>query len=364
MRNKLCVKTFTVSRLHAPLTQPFRIASGEHTSLDNLVFSIELEDGTRGWGEAGIATHITGETIDTTAKNLQIAGDGLLGMNISNYLAISSGLHEHFSSNKAALAAIEQSLLDALSRHLRIPLWWLFGQKPAKLTSDITIVIAEMAETEENARKFYEMGFRKFKIKIGRDFDLDMRRVTAVGKIAAGADIYLDANQGYTAKEMLSFLKLLDKSGIKPKLLEQPVPKDDWDGLKELTRSCDIPVCADESVANIDNCLKAIREKAVKAINIKLMKFGLIQAREAAVLAKAGGVQLMIGSMVESPLAATAAAHLAAGLGGFSYIDLDTPFFMKDYRSYSHISRTGVYDVSKVREGIGVIPLPEMLTPW
>ena len=87
------------------------------------------------------------------------------------------------------------------------------------------------------------------------------------------------------------------------------------------------------------------------------MKSGIVQAREIALLAKAAGIKLMIGGMMESSLAMTASAHLASGLGGFDFIDLDTPFFIKPgYDKNPYLSKNGVYDVRRVRAGIGIVP--------
>ncbi|MDD4954918.1 MAG: enolase C-terminal domain-like protein, partial [Candidatus Omnitrophica bacterium] len=220
----------------------------------------------------------------------------------------------------------------------------------------ITIVISGLKETEEAIKKFYKQGFRAFKIKIGKDMDADFKRVQIVKKTAKNSRIYLDANQGYNAKEALYFLNLLKKAGITPDLIEQPVKKDDWDGLKQITKSSKVPVCADESVSSVADCIKAIKEKAVSAINIKLMKSGLIEAREIALLAAHSNLDLMIGGMLESSLAMTASAHLAAGLGFFKYIDLDTPFFLKEGAGNPYLNSRGIYDLAKAKSGIGINP--------
>ena len=162
--------------------------------------------------------------------------------------------------------------------------------------------------------------------------------------------IILDANQGYSARETLQFLKLLSKIGIVPDLIEQPVPKADWEGLKQVTRESKVCVCADESASSLADAVRIIKEKAAGAINVKLMKTGLVHALEISRLAHAAGVKLMIGGMMESNLAMTASAHLAAGLGYFDFIDLDTPFFIKgEVARNPYLSSQGIYDLSKVK---------------
>ena len=342
--------------LRAPLIQPFRTALGEHTTLDNILFVIRAGK-VNGYGEAAVASHISGEDVDETARCLREAGEWLRGKDVREYLAVSAHLHERYPDNPAVIAAVETALMDALTRIWGIPLWKFFGDTCRTLRSDITIVIADLEETEDSARRFIRQGFRAFKIKIGRDLDLDFKRVTAVRKAAPKAEIYLDANQGFSAAEILKFLKLLQKKRIKPVLLEQPVPRDDWEGLKKVSRSTKIPVCADESARSVAEVIRIIKEKAAPVVNIKLMKFGIIHSREIALLAQRAGVKLMIGGMLESSVAMTASAHIAAGMNCFSYIDLDTPFFIRDDVEHNpYLSGRGVYDLRKVKAGIGIQP--------
>lgn len=355
-KSSLVVKT-SVTLFKAPLNRPFRIASGQHDQLENIFFTLELKDGTKGLGEAAVATHITGETIEQTLKNLKGIAHWLKGKDVGDYLNISTQLHECLTDNKSAVAAVEMAIVDALTRYLHVPLWRLWNSKPKRLRTDITIVIADLEETRARASAFKRQGFRSFKIKIGRDPDLDFKRVQSVCQIAPGAQIILDANQGYTCKETLQFLKSLAKVGIVPDLIEQPVPKTDWEGLKKVTRESRVCVCADESCSSLADAVRIIKEKAAGAINVKLMKTGLIHALEISRLAHAAGVRLMIGGMMESNLAMTASAHLAAGLGYFDFVDLDTPFFIKGEAARNpFLSSQGIYDLSKAKAGIGIVP--------
>ncbi len=357
---KNVIRKCSVKPLNAKLITPFRTALGQHDSLENLSFTLELTDGTQGFGEAAVATHITGETLPQTKIHLEQIAKELPGKSISDYLLISAYLNEKYPKNKSAIAAVEMALLDALTKELKMPLWKFFGSTAFKLVSDITIVIDSVAETTLSARDFYRRGFRSFKVKIGRDFDLDLKRVVAVKKATRNCPIILDANQGYTANQTLDFLKELKAHGVRPRLIEQPVAKADWEGLKKVSAISDVPVCADESAGSLEDVLRIIREKAVPVINIKLMKFGLLQAREAANLARAAEIDLMIGGMMESPLAMTAAAHLASGVGGFKYVDLDTPFFIKPelriggLRQPTFLNQKGIYDLTRVKAGIGL----------
>ena len=351
------IQRCSVTPLRAALVQPFRIAVGQHDTLDNVLFTLRLSDGTNGYGEAAVAPHITGETVSQTTSHLKSVARSLIGTDPRDYLKISAQMHERLPCNMCAVAAVEMALLDALTKTWKIPLWRLFGIKPHVLKSDITIVIGSLEETREKVKQFYQKGFRSFKVKIGKDMDFDEQRVRLVSCLAPRCAIILDANQAYSADQSLKFLRSLKRAGIVPVVLEQPVAKNDWEGLKRVSRLAGVPVCADESVSSLAEAVRAIREKAVPIINIKLMKTGIIHSREIALLGRANGVRLMIGGMMETSLAMTASTHLAAGLGCFDFIDLDTPFFIRDGLKHNpYLSSSGTYNLSKVKQGIGIQP--------
>ncbi|MBF0122401.1 MAG: dipeptide epimerase [Candidatus Omnitrophica bacterium] len=354
VKNMIITKA-DVKVVKAPLVSPFRISSGQHDELQNVFLRIKLCSGVEGFGEAAVATHITGETVPVTLLNLKEASRALKGRDISDYRVICQEFRSFFKNNHAALAAFEMAVLDAWCRSQKMPLWKLFGKRAQRFSTDITIVIGTLKEAEEGVRDFYKRGFRVFKIKIGRDEGEDLLRVKAVARLAPRAKIILDANQAYDSRRMLEFLSMLRSVHIVPQLLEQPVPRDDWEGLAELTRESGILVCADESVKSLEDARKAVGLQAVSAINIKFMKSGILEAEEIVRFARSHGIKLMMGAMMESALSITAAAHFTAGLGDFDFVDLDTTFFIKGPFSRTPvIDKRGYFDVSKETSGIGL----------
>lgn len=352
------IKKFSVKKLDAELFTPFTIASGSHKSMTNALFTLETAGGERGRGEAAIATHITGETREQTMKSLEKAGKALLGLDVSDYLGAMCRLESLLDGNRAALAAAEMAVLDLVCRIQKVSLWKFFGGRTPALKTDVTVVIGSAATALAFTTKMRKRGFKIFKVKTGADMDEDYRRLEAVKKAAPGSPIYLDANCACTAKEAEVFMKNLAKMGIHPAVLEQPVKKDDIDGLAYLSRKLPMPVCADESAYSLDDVFRLIKRRAVTAVNIKLTKLGFLRAREVWALAKAADIKLMMGQMVESELSSCAAAHFAGGLGGFDFIDIDTPFFIKDsgMKGASYLSSDGIYTLSGVKAGIGIIP--------
>ncbi len=357
------VKSISIQKANAriwraKLVRPFSTAKGQHDLLENVLFSIELSNGIRGFGEAAVATHITGETVHETLKNLKDTAGSVAGLGLPAFPEIAEEFKMKWAKNKCALAALEMALLDAATRERKMPLWKAFGTQPHSLKTDMTVVLGDVTEAETATREILRRGIRSFKVKIGRNFDRDLKRVAAVVRITGKCPVYLDANQGFTAAQTLKFLKELKRLKIKPALVEQPVPKEDWEGLAKVTREGKTLVCADESIASLQDAKRLIKTKAAGAINVKFMKAGVLEAYEIARLAKRNGIKLMIGTMMETPLAVTAAAHFAAGLGGFDFVDLDAPFFMAENVTRGHcVTRSGVYDLRKIKAGIGIVPI-------
>ncbi|MCG2725537.1 MAG: dipeptide epimerase [Elusimicrobia bacterium] len=352
------IKKVRVRKLHADLFMPFTVSSGSHARLENILFEAELKGGIKGFGEAALANHITGETQSLTFNNLKKAAVWFEGKDIADYFKLFVFAEQKLDKNRCALAAVEMAILDALTKSLNIPLWKFYGDKCEKIKSDITLVIGGEKNNYSFIKKMAEQGFNIFKIKVGVDFDKDINRVISVCKIAAGAGICLDANCAYDANTAFRFIKTLEKYQVFPLVFEQPTAKEDYEGLKFLSGKLKMPVCADESVSSVEDAFKIIKNGYANAINIKLMKFGLASAREIYNLARIKNVKLMMGEMLESSLSSLCAAHFAGGLGGFDFIDLDTPFFVKDkiMSSGAIIKRSGIYEIDKVKKGIGVKP--------
>lgn len=355
-----------VSVISSPLVTPFRIATGQHDELENVFLRLRTRDGVCGYGEAAVATHITGETIPGTLANLQAAAAALKGRSIDDAEDVCREFAPAFAGNHAGLAALEMALLDIVCRLRGIPLYQYFAPATARgkrlsFATDITIVIGSVAEARAAAAQFSAQGFSTFKIKIGKDAAIDLNRILAVREVAPESELILDANMGFNPARMLAFLDQLDQHGARPVLLEQPVPKNDWEGLAAITKALagsGTLVCADESVGSLADAKRAIDSNAVSAINIKTMKSGLLEGAGIARLAGKSGIPLMLGAMMESALSITASAHLAAGLGSIDYADLDTTFFIKGELSRSpYLDNAGRFNLDGAGPGIGVEPI-------
>jgi len=342
----------------AELSESFEIAGGSAHRHEGVFVRLKLADGTLGHGEASPLPAFNGETSKGALAEVERAAHGWLGRDASAWRTRLLELEETLPVGAgSARAALGMALLDAWTRRAGLPLRVLFGGAQTRLSSDITVTLLPPEAAALAARRIRALGVRRVKIKVGRDPEADAERVAAVAGVDPRFELSLDANQGYGPRESLALLRRLKSRGIAITLFEQPAEAEDWDGLARVARLGGVPVAADESVRGRSDALGLARRGAVQVLNLKLMKMGLLEAWDCALIAKASGLGLMIGGMIETSLSMACAAHFAAGLGGFSFVDLDTPLWLrKDPTKGLRLARGGVYDLARVRAGIGVLP--------
>ncbi|MBI3549736.1 MAG: dipeptide epimerase [Elusimicrobia bacterium] len=343
--------------LDVPLSEPFSIATATRTEASNVLVEAVLADGSRGFGECAPLSGFTTETQASALKSARGAAEFLEGQDAAAWERVCSIVEERLSDHPSVRAGIEMAVLDAWARSRGIPLWRFFGGAESSVRTDVTVTIVPPDAAARAARRILALGISTIKIKVGKDMDEDVRRVVAVAEEAPNADLIVDANQGYDAALALRFLGELKRAGITPALYEQPVPRDDWDGMAKVSRDGKVPVAADETVSGRADALRMAKTKAAAVVNIKFMKCGIREAWDIARISRGAGLKLMMGGMIESRLSMTCAAHFAAGIGAFSFVDLDTPlWFSRDPMQGVSMGSGGLYDLSSVRAGIGVAP--------
>jgi len=313
------------------LNEPFGIATGAQHVAANVLLTLTLSDGTVGLGEAAPFPAVNGETQEAVLSALSAASSSLSGLDAQRFRP-AVGIAEHaLRGTPTALAAFESALLDAVCRRAGLSLWSFFGGAQRELVSDITIPTGSADHAGNAALRATSEGFETLKVKVGGvPFDHDRARLNAIIEAAPNARLVLDANASLSAEAALELLDSLGHARGQVALFEQPTAKTDLDGLRRVREHGAVPVAADESACSAADVVTLIRAQAVDVINIKTMKCGLLEAMDMIAVARAAGLGLMIGGMVESKLSMTVSACLAAGQGGFSFVDLDTPWFLKD----------------------------------
>ncbi|XP_010506663.1 PREDICTED: L-Ala-D/L-amino acid epimerase-like [Camelina sativa] len=322
--------------LNVPLISPFTIASSRLDSVSNVAIRVELGDGCVGWGEAPILPSVTAEDQITAMVKAREACEFLREL---PEMTLGGVLHEigrllpghRFASVRGG---VEMAMIDAAAKSVGVPLWKLFGGASSTITTDITIPIVTPAEASILALKYRKQGFETLKLKVGKNLKADIEVLQAIRAVHPTCSFILDANEGYQTEEAVEVLEKLHEMKVTPVLFEQPVHRDNWEGLSHVTRAAKdrfgVYVAADESCRDLTDLKKIIEGGIVHVVNIKLAKTGILEALEVIELARSSGIELMIGGMVETRLAMGFSGHLAAGIGSFRFIDLDTPLLLAD----------------------------------
>jgi L-alanine-DL-glutamate epimerase-like enolase superfamily enzyme len=316
--------------VHIPLVEPFAISGGTPTSARNVFVRIELADGTLGYGEAAPFTAVSGETAEETLVAIEGVTSCLKGKRINNWLELCRNVGRALKETPAARAAVEQAIIDTLARSLRTPLLTFLGGGNGRLITDITIPAQDVHHAADSAWRAAARGFRCVKVKVAAgSWEEDVERLAAIRLAAPGLRVVVDANAGFELSEARSFLKTVRARGIPLDLLEQPLASDCLADMADLERSFGIPVCADESVRNVRDALTIVSAGHVSVVNVKIMKFGVVEALDILALARSAGLSCMVGGMIETVAAMTFSACLAAtDRQTCRFVDLDTPLFM------------------------------------
>lgn len=315
-----------------PLVTPFKTALRTVEAVHDIVVRVVTDDGQEGFGEAPPTAVITGDTLGSIRCAIEdFIAPSLLGMEIENLDGIMKKLHGCILKNTSAKAAVDMAIYDLFAKSCKKPLYQVLGGYRKEFETDLTISVNEIDEMVEDSLKAVKQGFRILKIKVGKESLKDIERIKAIRQ-AVGSDVKLriDANQGWTPKEAIQIIHTLEDMNIGIDLVEQPVSAHDFEGMKFVTARVMTPVLADESVFSVQDAIRLIQERAADLINIKLMKTGgIYEALKICSLAESYGVECMIGCMLESKIAVSAAAHLAAAKGVITRADLDGPSLCK-----------------------------------
>jgi L-alanine-DL-glutamate epimerase-like enolase superfamily enzyme len=329
---KTSVKTVTV---HTERT--FAIARSSADAFDRVVFEIE-EDGVTGRGEAAPTSYY-----DQDAEGVAAA---LKGVEIMDPWDIEGTLAHNDALPPSALTALDSALYDLAARRLGVPVYRLLGLGKPETVSAYTLGIADRETTVADAKRLRAHPI--LKIKVGGWKDIETLRAV---REASEAELWVDANEAFSPAEAVEVVAELREIGVG--MIEQPVPASAGpEALRGATEAAlPVPVIADESsitardVPRLAGC--------VSGVNVKLAKCGGIRrALELVHTARAHGMLVMLGCMVETSLGISAAAQIS---GLVDFVDLDGAMLLADDPYQGPVYENGLIILPE-RPGLGVEP--------
>lgn len=292
------------------LTTPFRISRGVESTASVAIIRLTHGEYT-GYGEAAPDEYY-GESQETVLACVAMFA-GNLGDDPFAHEDVMQRLNKIIRLNPAAKAAVDMALYDIVGKILNVPLYKLLGLNAAHTAyTSFTLGIDSPAEMAKKA--LLARDYPILKVKVGTKHDLE--NLKAIRDVSS-ATIRVDANTAWTPKEAIKMINALSPYHIE--FVEQPIAPYDLKGLKLVRENVPVPIIVDESCVTVEDIPRVA--EYVDGINIKLMKCGGIShALKMISVARAHNLRIMLGCMIESSLAITAAAHLTPLV---DYADLD-----------------------------------------
>ncbi len=330
--------------VNLPFRHPFRISKGVKTVQPSFLVELEFM-GLRGYGEAPAISYynIPVEQMAADLEQKKIFVEKFAFADPERYWHY---LHHLFPRNAFLVCALDMAGWDLYGKLKRKQLHelWNLDITRAPLT-DYTIGIDSI---ENMIAKLHEKPWPIYKVKVGVEGDIEM--VAALRK-HTNAVLRVDANAGWTLEQALQKIPLLKELGVE--LVEQPLAKDDWEGMKVLYERSPLPLFADEACvfeSDVEKC-----QGHFHGINIKLTKCsGITPARRMIAKARELNMQVMVGCMNESSVGTAAIAQLAPLL---DHVDMDGPLLLsEDIASGVRFDNGKIIYTNKPGIGIAIDP--------
>ncbi|MEP6594510.1 MAG: dipeptide epimerase [Ginsengibacter sp.] len=326
-----------------PFKHAFTISKGTKTRQPTLI--VELEHfGINGYGEAPAISYYN-ITVEKMIEDIEAKKSFIEKFSFIDPERYWHYLHHLFPQNPFLVCALDMAGWDLFGKMKRKKLYELWGLDfEKKPVTDFTIGIDRL---DKMIGKMKETPWLVYKIKLGTEHDIEI--ITELRK-HTNSIFRIDANASWKTEEALEKISVFKDLGVE--LIEQPLAKDDWDGMKLLFEKSPLPLFADESCVaekDIEKCFNHFH-----GINIKLTKCsGITPARRMITRARELGMKIMLGSMNESTIGSAAIVHLSPLA---DYMDVDGPLLLAEDLAMGLNYEHGKVSCSN-HPGLGITPL-------
>ena len=312
------IQQLTIFETRVPFRFTFRHALASRQEGHGVLVRVSDEDGNVGYGECVPRSYVTGETPESVMRTLHgELAPPWVGASVNSFDELVGRLEERLESlpreEHAAHCALELALLDAGGRAFGCSAGAVLGPIRTEQVEYSGVVSADGVETSikmlEAIRAF---GFRRVKIKVGADeADDDAVIRSAKELLGDGCRLRIDANCAWDSETALRRLEHFEPFDLES--VEQPVPRNDMDGLARLTALSPIPVIVDESLASMDDARALIERRACHHFNVRVSKCGgLINSGRIRDAAHGAGMGCQLGAQVGETVILSAAGNLFA----------------------------------------------------
>jgi L-alanine-DL-glutamate epimerase-like enolase superfamily enzyme len=346
-----------IGKVKIPLKRPFKTALRTVYFAEDIVIKLKTHSGITGFGSAAPTFAITGDSQDSIVSCLvHHLKPKILGMDVAHIEKLMANIHSSIVNNTSALSAVDMALYDLHAQALGVPLFQLLGGYRNLIFSSLTISANTPEVMVADSLVALDEGFSDLKLKLGANSALDLQCVQAVrNAVGKQIKICVDANQAWQPKDAVRIIRNFEKLGLDIDFVEQPVAAKKMRDLKFVKEHVNTNVLADESVFSPYDALQIIKHNAADMINIKLAKAGGIYlAKKILNICEAAGIECMIGCMLESQVAVTAAAHFAAAHKSILRCDLDPPALLSENPVVGGVSFDGNMLSLSNRPGLGI----------
>ncbi len=308
--------------LKVPLIKPMLMAGTRITHAETLIVRIEANNGVIGWGETTAAPSHGGQSLEEMHRMFAVdLREKLIGKDILKLSGITQELGLRYPKASGAIAAIDIALYDALGKHLHIPAYTLMGGKKRDEIAPLYLVGTNTVESDiADAKKYFSQGYRFFKLKLAvKTPEEDIQSALGIrAAIGPEAKICADANTGYSTEVAVAFLQKTQDAHIE--FLEQPLAKDNLDGLEKICSLKIAPIGLDESITSVQDIIKYTRY-GISGVSLKTLKLGGITGvLRSANICEAFNLEInLAGKIAETSIASAAVLHLSAALNHVSW---------------------------------------------
>jgi len=309
---------FTLTPYECPMDPPW--LAGEPRR--GVILTLEEEGGGRGFGESAPLGGFGLETLPSSIAALRLASKYLLGMPRERYGDAVADLHRlaPVVASPCARYAIDLALHDLMAQWAKKPIARLLDDLHAVDETPVNAALPRLPREDLVAAALAAVGdgYRTLKLKVGGiPIEEDVARVRSVrDAVGGGIRLRIDANRAWSEAAAVLALRALEDVGLE--YCEEPVF--DPEAMARVKKEVRVPIAADESVLDLDTTKRLIECDAIDVLVLKPMAVGgLYPARAIATMARDHGIDIVVTTMLETPIGRRGALHLAASLGPALY---------------------------------------------